>query len=246
MNARYYESAKGSFISQDPVFWEIGTTQDGKSVLLNPQSQNTYSYALNNPILYSDKSGRCAGPVALLCAAGVEWIAAGGLTATLATLPLWTSQMGQATETLNNPNASTLDKGFAAMDFVPMVGGSVKGEAKGAVKAGEIISKNADSLIQITKDKLGHVVQGHAWNSLEEGSSKFLKGVDPVKLVNEAAGVRATLQKSTGNYIRTIKNETNIGIDKVTKKLTDTYTVITKTMKDGSEKLITTFPSASK
>src|SRR5262245_6174215 len=29
LNARYYASDRGQFISQDPVFWEIGLTQDG-------------------------------------------------------------------------------------------------------------------------------------------------------------------------------------------------------------------------
>jgi len=59
LNARYYYSARGQFISQDPVFWEVGMTQDGKSVLANPQALNSYSYAGNNPITKSDPTGRC-------------------------------------------------------------------------------------------------------------------------------------------------------------------------------------------
>lgn len=58
LNARYYQANRGQFLSQDPVFWEVGQTQDGKAVLMNPQLQNSYSYAGNNPIINKDPSGR--------------------------------------------------------------------------------------------------------------------------------------------------------------------------------------------
>jgi RHS repeat-associated protein len=58
LNARYYESARGQFISQDPVFWEIGLSQDGRNALSNPQALNSYSYASDNPITNKDPSGR--------------------------------------------------------------------------------------------------------------------------------------------------------------------------------------------
>jgi hypothetical protein len=45
-------------VSQDPVFWEVAQTQDGKTVLSNPQLQNSYSYSRNNPVLYKDPDGR--------------------------------------------------------------------------------------------------------------------------------------------------------------------------------------------
>ncbi len=58
MQARYQSPTRGNFISQDPVFWEIDITNDGKAVLSNPQLQNSYSYAGNNPIVSKDPSGR--------------------------------------------------------------------------------------------------------------------------------------------------------------------------------------------
>jgi RHS repeat-associated protein len=58
LNARYYESTRGQFISQDPVFWEIGLSQDGKNALSNPQALNSYGYASDNPITNKDPSGR--------------------------------------------------------------------------------------------------------------------------------------------------------------------------------------------
>jgi RHS repeat-associated protein len=63
LNARYYNNAQGQFLSEDPVF--LG---DPKSqVLTDPQSLNSYSYANDNPIVKSDPSGRCAGPLAIVC-----------------------------------------------------------------------------------------------------------------------------------------------------------------------------------
>jgi len=58
LNARYYDGARGQFLSEDPVFWEVGQTQDGKNALTNPQALNSYSYAGNNPIINSDPQGR--------------------------------------------------------------------------------------------------------------------------------------------------------------------------------------------
>ena len=43
LNARYYDSGRGQFTSQDPVFWEIAQTPDGVRVLQNPQAQNSYT-----------------------------------------------------------------------------------------------------------------------------------------------------------------------------------------------------------
>ena len=53
MQARYQNSSRGQFISEDPVF--LGSPD--KQNLINPQSLNTYSYSLDNPIRFSDPSG---------------------------------------------------------------------------------------------------------------------------------------------------------------------------------------------
>jgi RHS repeat-associated protein len=52
LNARYYDSNKGQFVSEDPQFWNFD-----QAWLLDPQNQNSYSYANNNPIIHSDPSG---------------------------------------------------------------------------------------------------------------------------------------------------------------------------------------------
>ena len=52
LNARYYNSQQGQFLSQDPVFW-------GNQNIIDPQALNAYSYAEDNPIVKKDPSGRC-------------------------------------------------------------------------------------------------------------------------------------------------------------------------------------------
>lgn len=58
LNARYYDGGRGQFLSQDPVFFEVGTSEEGKEILSKPQLQNSYSYAGGNPIINKDPSGR--------------------------------------------------------------------------------------------------------------------------------------------------------------------------------------------
>lgn len=52
LNARYYNAAIGKFTSQDPIFWNFD-----QAWLADPQNQNSYAYARNNPIVGSDPSG---------------------------------------------------------------------------------------------------------------------------------------------------------------------------------------------
>jgi RHS repeat-associated protein len=62
LNARYYDPARGQFTSQDPVFRGDPREMD----LSNPQSLNSYSYALNNPISNKDPNGEEAITAAAL------------------------------------------------------------------------------------------------------------------------------------------------------------------------------------
>ena len=57
LNARYYDGARGQFLSQDPMFLSDPSRQN----LSDPQSLNSYSYGEGNPITKSDPSGRDAG-----------------------------------------------------------------------------------------------------------------------------------------------------------------------------------------
>jgi RHS repeat-associated protein len=48
LRARYYSSAQGRFTSQDPF----------SGMLSNPATQNPYVYEANNPVRYTDPSGK--------------------------------------------------------------------------------------------------------------------------------------------------------------------------------------------
>jgi RHS repeat-associated protein len=68
LNARYYNSAIGRFTSQDPVALALGDEQQIKQItgqpqnvlLSDPQQLNLYSYARNNPLIYTDSGGKKA------------------------------------------------------------------------------------------------------------------------------------------------------------------------------------------
>ena len=52
LNARYYDSSRGQFVSQDPIF--LTSSQN----LTDPQSLNSYSYSEGNPIAKEDPNGK--------------------------------------------------------------------------------------------------------------------------------------------------------------------------------------------
>jgi RHS repeat-associated protein len=65
MQARYYNSTRGAFISEDPIHLALGDAnqfkqlinQSQESYLSDPQQLNSYSYARSNPLKFSDPTG---------------------------------------------------------------------------------------------------------------------------------------------------------------------------------------------
>jgi RHS repeat-associated protein len=82
LNARYYEGARGQFLSEDPTHLAIGdnnqiqqiTGRLQQLVLADPQLLNSYSYGRDNPINNTDKEGKAADPVSLVAAYGVPFV----------------------------------------------------------------------------------------------------------------------------------------------------------------------------
>src|SRR6266700_3889404 len=53
LNARYYDPARGQFLSEDSTFWALPS-----NILADPQQMNSYNYARGNPIRFSDPEGK--------------------------------------------------------------------------------------------------------------------------------------------------------------------------------------------
>ena len=76
LNARYYGGSRGQFVSQDPVFREMGVDERTERVLADPQMLNSYSYSRNNPLILQDSNGELAITVPTLIFIGVAGIIA--------------------------------------------------------------------------------------------------------------------------------------------------------------------------
>ena len=73
MDARYYNSDLGRFISQDPAYLELDRLE---VQLIDPQSWNSYAYARNNPLINIDPNGEFSVRSYLSCwATGLRVIA---------------------------------------------------------------------------------------------------------------------------------------------------------------------------
>jgi RHS repeat-associated protein len=60
--ARYYNAGQGQFLSEDPLFIDLGSdlspyNRNLNSLLTEPQLLNSYSYVANNPLVFIDPNG---------------------------------------------------------------------------------------------------------------------------------------------------------------------------------------------
>ncbi len=71
LNARYYQSTTGRFISQDPVFINLDSDKL-EQFLSDPQTQNSYAYARNNPLTNIDSDGKWVETAADVASLGLS------------------------------------------------------------------------------------------------------------------------------------------------------------------------------
>ena len=131
LNARYYDPERGQFLSQDSVYLSLGSGIDKREqvALLDPQMQNSYAYARNNPVKHTDPDGEF---IPLLVAAYL------GVQVTLSAWDIYSTY-----ETFQDPNSSDTAKALA---FGLTFWGVVDPWGGGYTGAGKAIGKGADVL----------------------------------------------------------------------------------------------------
>jgi RHS repeat-associated protein len=63
MNARYQDPVRGQFISEDPILLTPSSGQALNALLEDPQKMNFYSYVEDNPLRYTDPTGRTSSVI---------------------------------------------------------------------------------------------------------------------------------------------------------------------------------------
>lgn len=198
MQARYQNPTRGQFISQDPVARDIGmikkmqpyvlafsnnpTEIDQTYVLSNPQLLNSYSYSLNNPINYSDPSGKCP-----FCVIGLVVVAGVLLDVNTAAAP-----------TIDNPNPKMppLGKYLFAANFLSPSGAERKAATTVTTKGGEKV--------------LGYL-ETHALARMEERGigfeqvQKILTDNTPFKYIHEGIEKVGYYEEKTKVFVGQIK-----------------------------------------
>ena len=199
LNARYYNSNTGQFISEDPVFWEIGQTKDGKSVLLNPQAQNSYSYAGNNPIISSDPSGRIFGidDAAIVIGIGTLAMYAPQITSFLQSLttPLGQFGLSQAGEDAQKGNYKMAAFGVLTAGEVPAI----------KVAQGLTLGEDFGKLGKVVENTAGEIrgfFRAYAKDPYHGLDQAISRGVTPTMLLDTVKNPLVTLKQASGNILR--------------------------------------------
>ena len=202
LNARYYRANNGQFLSQDPVFWEIGQTPDGTRVLLDPQLQNSYSYGRGNPVVNKDPEGRI---IPLLVGAYV-----------LAEAALSAYDAYDTFQTVTSQSTSNLEKGASLGGFAIGMVAPGAGYGKGSKEAVKTLYHYTDNkgLEGILKSgKLNPSLKANNINDARYGDGQYFSDIKPGVLSNGQLGrkfINRPNQYKFTNYIEIEASKLNL------------------------------------
>ncbi|MCC7160672.1 VCBS repeat-containing protein [Candidatus Nomurabacteria bacterium] len=212
LNARYYKADRGQFISEDPVFWEIGQTEDGKKALLNPQAQNSYGYANGNPITYSDPDGKF-----------LDTILDVGFT--LYDIGLYAYHASRGENTNSDKVALSLDAGAIALPGITGLGVMSR-----VAKVGEEGARVANNIIKVGDTISGLKVTTHAAEGFVERNMQSRQVITALQ--------RGTkyLDTKTNNILHTIGERGKGGYTVITDRAQKTLVSVENFVRNLSSK----------
>jgi RHS repeat-associated protein len=167
---RYYDPETGRFTQEDPARLAGGL--------------NLYGFANGDPASYGDPFGLFPIP---LIVAGLWALYEAGSAA---------YDVYQAYKTLRDPNASiTLKTAMVSAATASVFGPG--GGTTALVKGGSALVRASKALdnAYLTGERLGHIIQRHAYGTTAKHAGKFAKGADIVGLIKKAVNSDATVIK---------------------------------------------------
>jgi RHS repeat-associated protein len=212
MGARYADTRRGQFISQDPSFLDIGSSEFKQRYqrtlelhLMNPQALNSYSYAHNNPVTLKDPEGEIV-PLLIAGWAAIEF----GLS---------TYDAYSTYQTINDPNASGLEKGVTISGFAVglMAPGGGYGSAGRSI-VGQSFGK-VGTVIENSAGKITGFYRSYAKVPYHGLDQTINRGVNPKLLLETVSNPLVTLEQAGGNVLR-LTNEAGVVLDKAGKVVT--------------------------
>jgi RHS repeat-associated protein len=244
LNARYLDSSRGQFLSQDPVFWEVGISREGLGVLTNPQLQNSYSYAANNPVTQRDPTGRQSEAQQSSIQQSIKAAISKKLDSInqafqkLLVSIAEMSPAGSAHVLMNGSHisgqpATGFDYGIAGLDLF----GGALGKAAKSAKYADDVAGFLNPGIKIGEKELKHVIEKHGSASIVPESSIFNEGEDISGLI-KLSTQQPMSRQFNGNYERVFDLGRTIGFDAEIGGQTTMMTVITR----PNGNLVTAFP----
>ena len=182
--ARYYQSQTGRFATVDPAL-------DVENALVNPQRWNQYTYALNNPLTFSDPDGRSPTLVTAAIGGGIGAFAGfvGSIAVDLSTnKPInWRDAGAAAAGGFVSGALTGLTLGAFAAAGVSVGVGGVMGVSAVSEVGGGVVTRSLDSkastrpgdMRAAAKDAalgaLGGAVGAHVAGSLSEGLPQLMR-----------------------------------------------------------------------